>query len=225
MEPVNIFELNHMGYIMSSRDTLRAYMVEALSIGGTFLDRFTHQHWTSALEDTLQYRPANVPTEHYLKSQRLWIMYKLLVSIGMRDAISNVMAATSPVVVAPQVSRAHFSSILDGVKYKLDAQVPLFQVLEDFAVAVEHFNATFAATLESEKQEYVNRRCEIIRWFSWVVCKGGDSWLRTAPLNVLLQWLHQWRTEPTLPEIPVAPAASALNPNSPVFSPRLPTKH
>lgn len=218
--PPTIFDYNHLGYVMSSRDTLRAYLVEALGIGADFLDHFQAIDWASALEETLEFRPDHVPTEAYLKSQHLWIMYKLLSRIGLKDQISALMyAVPSSTNTAP---RTHFLIMLDTVKYKLETQptVPLFQALEEFTEQVVGFNRQHGDVLRQEKQEYVERRCDIIRWFSWVVCKGGHDWLRTATLVMLAQGLHKWRTEPPAPETPVMAAVSMLDPNSPVFSPR-----
>jgi hypothetical protein len=73
-----IFVANHLTYVVSTADNLRAYLAEALDIDRTFLDKFQPVDWMSALEDTLKSRPPQIPTEVFLKSQRLWLMQKLL---------------------------------------------------------------------------------------------------------------------------------------------------
>ena len=86
-----LFTENHLSYVVSSPENLRAYFVESLGISGEFMDHFTIHDWSSALEHTLYCRPPEVPTEVYLKSQHLWIMHKLLIRIGLRDRIHTLM--------------------------------------------------------------------------------------------------------------------------------------
>ena len=219
----SIFTRNHLSYVVSSKETLRGYLVEALSISGDFLDRFSVHDWTSALEHTLHCKPDTVPTEQFLKSQTLWIMYKMLIRIGLKEQVSAVMSELVAARTTTAHARAEFAFMVNKVAERLQApQVSLFQVLDEFTQSVALFNQVHGDAVVREKRDYVDTRCEVIRWFCWVICKGGENWLVTATVPYLIQGFHKWKSEPPTPTLEPTKSTtspSSLRPDSPVFSP------
>lgn len=159
----------------------------------------------SFVEHTLHFRPDHVPTEMYLKSQRLWIMHKLLMRIpGVRDKIQLLLAA-APIAPGPSGPtpeqqmetaqlRTRLAQLLAHFQHRLAPTGPTgtFSICEDLSKSLAEFQHVNHAALESEKRLYVERRCEIIRWCAWCVCTYGKEWLSRVDVNVLHNGLEQW---------------------------------
>ncbi len=187
--PPSIFAENHLGYVTSTPDNLRSYLQEALSIDGTFLNLFTFDDWTAALELTLHYRPPDIPTEHYLKSQNLWIMHKLLLRKGLRDPIQAVLQHCYEQRCKETYGlRAELGRILDAGKEFMSATPPssTAHILGTLHLHLAQFQEANQAILRAEAEQFTADRCQIIRWFSKVMCQpGGEQWLKQATLEDL----------------------------------------
>jgi hypothetical protein len=187
--PLSLFSLNHLGYVVSSAATLHSYLQEALHIDGTFLNLFTFDDWIAALELTLHYRPPEVPTEHYLKSQNLWIMHKLLLRKGLREPIQALLHHLYEKRSKETAGlRAELGRILDAGKEGLSAVPPssTAHVLGTLHAYLAQFQDYNQGILRSEAQNFTADRCRVIRGFSRVLCQqGGEAWLKRATLEEL----------------------------------------
>lgn len=219
----SIFSVNHLSYVMSTESNIRNYLIEALEIDASFIDKFSVHDWVSALEHTLFFRPSDVPTEIYLKSQRLWIMHKLLMRINtVRDKIQYLLAlpeipygphaSTTAAIssntktnaptpedqVEIQNVRVGLGQLLLHFQTRLTCGTggsgQAFSVCEDLVKAVRDFQNAHQSVLQVEKKVYVERRCEIIRWCAWCLCTYGRDWLERCDVNILQNGFHEWMT-------------------------------
>lgn len=201
LPPDSIFSKNHLGYVMSSEETIRTYLVEALEIDITFIDKFTVHNCITALEHTLHCRPPDIPTEYYLKSQRLWIMHKLLMSIGLRANIQTLLSnETATEGIIPHVVREHAITMTRRLLNRLEATTsPLSIAIDEFTTNLQQFQTINHDLLMSETQRYVDRRCNVIRWFAWVICANGEQWLKTCTTLEMIQAFKYWLQNPPVP--------------------------
>lgn len=236
----NIFSINHLNYVMSSPETLIAYLSEAIGIDNSFLIRFQPHHWASALEQTLLSKPENVPTEVYLKSQRLWIMHKLLVNVpGLKDRISALLQTLQKYDPSEDDIlriRQQLSTYFKELSIKVtQSHVPSLVIIDDCDMLMRNFVKTYNSTLIREQRTYMDRRCQIIRWFAWVYTENGPGLLQNGSMEHLLQMFLQWSfTQPSpsplvptkaetitvTPPEPFQPARSPLKVDAPSFFPR-----
>jgi len=153
-----------------------------------------------------------MPTETYLKSQRLWIMHKLLMRIpGVRDKIQFMLAADHAGIggggLSPEQQMEiqnlrlrltyllmHFQNRLSSANNS-EGNSAVFSISEDLGRVISEFQVTHQSALHREKQVYVERRCEIIRYCAWCLCKYGKEWMERVDVNVLQSGFHQWMTD------------------------------
>lgn len=186
-----------MNYVISSHDNLRGYLVHALNIDITFINLFNVHDLMSALEHTLHYRPKEVPTEIYLKSQNLWIMHKLLIRVGLSEQflllintlIKQKKNATDDVRNALKVT---LKSCFDRVS---NEAIPVSQIVEEVQGVMVDYRKTYGAFLEEERKFHTAQRCDVIRWFAWVMCHNGLDWLKVAHIDQLMQGYAYWKQD------------------------------
>jgi hypothetical protein len=199
----NIFAINHLDYVMSSPETLQSYLSEAIGIDTSFLLRFQPFQWASALEQTLYARPENVPTERFLQAQRLWIIHKLLVHIpGFKDRISGLLQALQqydPSEKETRDMRLQLSAAFKDLSQKLSqSHIPILVVVDDMDMFMRRFVQDHKMTLQREQHIYMERRCQIIRWFAWTYTEQGPGLLQNASIDQLLHLFLQWSlTQPS----------------------------
>jgi len=203
-----IFHQNHLSYVISSEENVRNYLIEALNIDTKFIEKFSIHDCISALEHTLHFRPETVPTEVYLKSQRLWIMHKLLMRVPeVREKIQVLLNSPTPesMTLSSQL-RVPMSQLLVHFQQRVAyTDSPVFSIIDDLNQGLNDFFAAHQAGLQQEKKVYVERRCEIIRWFSWLICEHGREWLSQADNIELQEGLAQWMKNP---QTFISPSAS-----------------
>uniref|UniRef100_A0A6C0BPS8 Uncharacterized protein n=1 Tax=viral metagenome TaxID=1070528 RepID=A0A6C0BPS8_9ZZZZ len=174
-----IFRENHLSYVVSTESNLKNYLVEALDIDAQFIQHFDIHDLSLALEQTLQCRPLNIPTEPYLKSQRLWIMHKLLMTIpGVREKIQRVLWSAGKASGPTGELRVPLVQTLIHFQQRLTStNVPVFNIFFDLEQALAQFSQTHHALLQQEKQVFVQHRCDTIRRFAQLLCEHGPAWL------------------------------------------------
>lgn len=209
-----IFSRNHLSYVVSTQENLRSYMSEALGIDAAFLSRFSVHDLMSALEHTLHCRPLDVPTEVYLKSQRLWIMHKLLIRIGLRDQIQFLASVSSVPGADDELGKnsrniqhieAELISMLQGAAHHLQSYAyraqkqrpPVVDTLDEVMNQLRKFRESNSEALLQEKQRLVDQRCRAIRWVSWVYMQdGGEAWLKKATPTELIELCNKHSSLP-----------------------------
>lgn len=220
----SIFVKNHMGYVMSSPDTLRAYLVEALGIDAQFIDKFSVHDCISTLDAVLRSKPEHATTEAYLLTQRLWILHKLLMTIpGCRERIQQLL---QPREVAEQhmaMRQAFIRSLVQMSQRASQTLIPVFIMADESIAMIANMKQHYQAQLAMESAAHVERRCRVIRWFAWLICGGYHQWMLTVPINDLYNALDDWQQ----PSEPVRPTFSSttgplgertpLRPDSPTF--------
>lgn len=162
--------------------------------------------WVLALEVTLFYRPPNVPTEQYLKSQNLWIMHKLLMSLDNGRVRERMQSLLNPPPPPPNSNNNNNSGnynknvrnalygILKEAEYKTVNQhnVATGNILEELICKLTQFQKNYYNSLLEEKTAQVHRRCQMIRWCSMLIVNGNLQWLQKCPFEELLGQFQTW---------------------------------
>lgn len=200
--PEHVFAKNHMEYVVSTPDTLKAYYVEALGIDVSFVDKFQPFQLLKALETTLYSKPDDVVTENFLKTQQLWIMHKLLMNIGgLSERMSSLLGKMQTLSPSyPQFSLARQEVVFyakEKIQRIIYSHVPIQTILDDYVSDLQKFVEANEDLVLEEKRQYMEARCKLIRWFALLVTgpPGYSSqtlFLQTAPLDNLFAAFMQW---------------------------------
>lgn len=188
-----IFMVNHLGFVVSSASNLENYLIHALEITGEFIRQFSVDEQLASLRSTLQARPPQHPVESFLKSQRLWIMHKLLVCIpGVREKLNYFLTLPSVSGPGPSVDQTRMRrqaiAMLSNYRDMLAFTVtPVGQVIRQVQADLHAFAHHQKGVMEQENARSVHRRCEIIRWFSGLVCDHGRQWMENIPITALIE--------------------------------------
>lgn len=191
----DVFAQNHLSRVVSNEQELKAYLVHALNIAPDFLEHFTQHDWISALEHTLYYRPNNTTTEDYLKTQRLWIMHKLLLRADLGGVYQRVLKQlNNPTLTA--TARSDLETHLELAQERVRQTPGLFTAVEGIEQMLVNFRERFGQVVQEEKRQHINNRCDVIRWMSWLVCQqNGEAWLQKASVTELKKNLDSWRAD------------------------------
>jgi hypothetical protein len=114
-----------------------------------------------------------------------------------------------------QTLRSLLSQLLIHFQTRLQSST-VFSVSDDLTRALSEFQQTHQRVMQMEKQIYVERRCEVIRWCAWCACQHGKNWLEHVDINVLHNGFSEWLLRPSKPLVLQPSVPKMKQPDSPI---------